>query len=156
MFPTCDTPFIGTTTLTEEGKTFFTPHEGVSITADGNVVESKIELQSDQNDNPTTLKHKSLTWFVIKRGNRYGLRVKDSEAEVLKNFHGNQVRCHDNSVGMDYFEIDLSYRVEATFEPHPEPVTLKIPTAIGEDEEVKSYGNLIFELGGQVGISSFC
>jgi hypothetical protein len=29
IFDTCDTDVIGTTTLTEDGKTFFKPHDGV-------------------------------------------------------------------------------------------------------------------------------
>lgn len=50
---------------------------------------------------------------------------------------------------MEYFDIDLSYRVEATFKPHPEPMKLKIPNAIGEYDEETSYGTLHFTLKGQ-------
>lgn len=53
-------------------------------------------------------------------------------------------------VGMEYFDVDLSYRVEATWKPHSEPITLKVPTAIGEDEDQTSYGSIEFELQGQV------
>lgn len=62
-----------------------------TVTANGTPVEGRIELESDANDTtPTYLKHKSITWFVIQRGSRYGLRVKDSESDVLKKFHGKQ------------------------------------------------------------------
>jgi uncharacterized protein (DUF1684 family) len=51
---------------------------------------------------------------------------------------------------MEYFDLDPAFRVEATFVPHPEPVIVKIPNAIGEFDEEKSYGRVHFELAGKV------
>jgi len=52
------------------------------------------------------LAHKSLRWFIIKRGEKYALRLRDLEGEYVRNFKG-----------IDYFSIDSSWRIKAKFVP---------------------------------------
>jgi hypothetical protein len=61
------------------------------VTADAKLITEETEILNDQGGCAalaTKVQHKSLTWFIIKRGSRYGIRAKDSESEVLKSFKG--------------------------------------------------------------------
>jgi len=106
--PTSCSAHLGTVTLNNE-ELCFVPHPDTTVTYDGSPVVSPLTLKTDSlgEDKATILKCKSLSWLVVKRGQRFGLRVKDSESEVLKNFHG-----------IDNFPINLSYRIKAKFVPN--------------------------------------
>ena len=81
---------LGTLRLAGTGKelsvTFFA-EKGVAVTHDGSPV-STLALTADADakgdDGPTLLAHGSLSFFVIRRGDRLGVRVKDSQAAALK------------------------------------------------------------------------
>ena len=91
---------------------------------------------AENEDNPTTLTHKSLSWFIIKRGDNYGIRLKDSESKVLKEFKG-----------VEYFPINPAYRVVAKFVPFDLPRSVKVPTALGI-EDGTALGQFEFEVNG--------
>src|SRR5207247_5564892 len=52
--------------------------EDSGLVADGKPVTS-MELKSDENDQPTILHLGSLSFQIIKRGEKFGVRVKDSQ-----------------------------------------------------------------------------
>lgn len=113
-----------------------TPVAGVTI--DG-IPVSKLVLQSDASGKPTVLKMGSLTFFVIKRGEKFGLRVKDKQ---------NPARSH--FAGLDYFPIDLKWRLQAKFEPYNPPKIVPIVNVLGKVENMTSPGALVFEINGWV------
>lgn len=49
---------------------------------------TKIYSDADSGHTLSTMTWGTLTWFVIKRGDKFGIRVKDSNSEVLRNFQG--------------------------------------------------------------------
>src|SRR3982751_1212391 len=57
-------------------------------------------------DNPR-LRVGSLEMYVIVRGNRFALRIKDAESTALKTFHG-----------LNWFPADGKYRVTARWNPY--------------------------------------
>ena len=73
----------------------------------GDVPAGKMILQSDAVGLPTVIKMGSLTFFVIKRGERFGLRVKDKQ-------HPARIRF----AGLNYFPVNLRWRLEAKFLVH--------------------------------------
>ena len=73
------------------------------ITSDGTPA-SNLVLQSDGVGRPTVLKLGSLKLFVIKRGEKLGLRVKDKNHQARSNF-----------AGIDYFSLSLKFRLDAKF-----------------------------------------
>ncbi len=87
---------------------------------------------------PVTLAHGSLRWFVIKRGNRYAVRLRDLESPLLREFSG-----------IDRFPIDDSYRVKARLERPTEPRTIPILDVTGQTSQQPLAGTLVFELGGK-------
>lgn len=61
-----------------------------------------------------------LTFLVIRRGNMYGLRVKNADSPVRTHFHG-----------LHWYAPDPRYRVVARWIPFLPPHTESIPTIIG-------------------------
>jgi uncharacterized protein (DUF1684 family) len=70
--------------------------------------------------NPTVLKAGTLTLLVIHRGDRYALRIKDSQAPTRVNFRG-----------LHWYAPDPRYRIEAKWIPFSSPHEESIPTIIG-------------------------
>lgn len=96
---------------------------------------TKIEMKIDITGNPTILESGSLRWYIIKRGDKFGIRLRDLEAELLKNFDG-----------IERFPIDSLWKINATFQAYNPPKRVLIPTAIGTFEESYSPGKLTFKI----------
>ena len=127
---------VGTFTLAS-GKVSFTAAKGADVQSGGKPVTST-KLGTDADPDTTVLTHGSLTFYAIQRGPRYGLRVKDSEADARVHFKG-----------FDYFPVDQKWRVEARFEPYRPMKKIPIINILGMEEDMDSPGALIFDVGGQ-------
>lgn len=135
---------LGTLRLAGSGKTAavtFVIEKGVAVTHLGAPVTT-LSLVADadakEDDGPTLLEHGSLSFFVIRRGDRLGVRVKDSEAAALKAFHG-----------LDYYPLDRRWKIEGRFEAAAEIKEIPIPNALGFDEPILSPGHVVFALDGK-------
>ena len=135
---------LGTLRLSGTGtqrKLEFLAEKGVAVTHEGAPVTTLAliaDADAKAGDEPTLLAHGSLSFFAIRRGDRLGVRVKDSEAPTLKAFHG-----------LDYFPLDRKWRIEARFEAAAVAREIPIPNALGFDEPILSPGYVVFEVGGQ-------
>lgn len=112
-------------------------NNGIEVLCNGRKVKY-LELQNDQQSRPTILEYGSLRWFVIKRGNRYGIRLRDLESELVKNFKG-----------IETFPINEDWKIEAKFESYNPPKKISIPNVLGTIEEENSPGALIFKKEGK-------
>jgi uncharacterized protein (DUF1684 family) len=110
---------------------------GGGVTSGGAPVAT-LELVDDSQGDPTLLEHGSLSFFAIRRAGRLGVRVKDSQAQALREFKG-----------LDYFPVDAAWRIEGEFEPAAEVREVPIPNALGFDEPIKSPGHVRFRFEGQ-------
>ena len=102
----------------------------------GNALQT-YEMRFDGEDPPAPFRVGSLTLSVIKRGARYGLRVKDKNSQALREFKG-----------LEWFPARESYRVTATFTPYDQPKDIMIANVIGDQVKMKSPGVLTFTLNG--------
>jgi uncharacterized protein (DUF1684 family) len=75
---------------------------------------------------------------LIKREERFGIRLKDSNSEARRNFKG-----------LHWFPIDESYKVKARLEAWPEPKEVSVPNVLGGNFKMKSPGVLKFSLNGK-------
>jgi len=105
-------------------------------------LQPKIALRDDTDPKGATIiRDGSVSFEVIKRGDvsgdRFGIRVKDSESEARKNFKG-----------LDYFPADPAFRVQAHFEPYSPPKKISITNVLGMTTDETSPGALVFTLGG--------
>ena len=80
----------------------------------------------------------SVTFFVIKRGDRYGVRVRDADSPARRDF-----------AGLHWYPVRESYRVTATFVPHASPTSIMIANVLGAVEPWPTPGKVVFTLGGR-------
>ena len=111
--------------------------EGVEVLLEGRQVKEAL-LFGPGLDKAPQLTHGSLTWFVIKRGDKYGIRLRDLENDALIHFKG-----------IKRFPVDAAWRLEATFEPHPSPIQIPITNMVGQTSLRDSPGTLVFKLDGR-------
>jgi len=110
-----------------------------AVTIDGKPVAAPTQLVDDTNDKgPTEMKSGSLTFTVIRRNDRFGIRVKDPESEARRKFKG-----------LDYFPADPKYRVEARFDPYNPPKKIPITNVLGMTGDETSPGALVFTIDGK-------
>lgn len=110
---------------------------GVEAQADGKSV-STIELVSDENGKPTEIRTGTQTLFLIKREDRFGIRLRDSNSEARRNFKGRH-----------WFPVDESSKVTARLEAWPEPKEIMVPNVLGGHFKMKSPGVLKFSVKGK-------
>lgn len=97
------------------------------------------DLKDDNDDSgPTILKLGSLLINVVKRGERIGVRVKDTESQTRREFKG-----------LEYFPIDPKWRLEARFEPYQPAKMIPITNVLSMTEDEISPGALVFEVDGK-------
>ncbi|HQV69433.1 MAG TPA: DUF1684 domain-containing protein [Thermoflexales bacterium] len=143
--PACDVPLPAGSAPAQVGVIHFhdgvaslSVNAGVSVTADDKPITSAI-LRSDADGAPTSVKLNDLVFVVLKRGQRYGVRLWDANSEERKHFHG-----------LKWYEPKEEYRVMARFIPYAAPRKLLIDTVLeGFQEESLSPGVAEFELGGK-------
>ena len=125
--------------LMSSGKVQFQPEPGVAITLDGKPVTAAIELKSDQdpNINPSTLCVGSVSFYIIKRGDKTGVRVRDKNAPARKEL-----------ASLQYYPIDTAWRFEAAFEPYNPPKKIPITNVLGMVEDADFVGTLAFKRNG--------
>jgi len=119
------------------GKAVFAALPSANVTS-GDKRVSTIELQPDTSGKPTVLKLGDLRMHLIQRGNRYGMRVKDTQSLNAREFKGTE-----------FYPLSDGYLVEATFIPYEKPKQVAIPTVIGSNAVMDSPGELEFTLNGQ-------
>ena len=124
--------------LTRSGATTLL-HPDPSMTVDGKPLAGDTPLLADADENgPTLVQMGSVRFNVIKRGERYGLRVKDAESETRTHFKG-----------LEYYPIDSKWRVEARYEAYHPPKKIPITDITGMTSDNIAPGAIVFEIDGQ-------
>jgi uncharacterized protein len=110
---------------------------GVALTMNGKPARSG-PLRTDAADAPDVLGSGTVTWQVIARGERLGVRVKDSASPRRAAFAG----CR-------WYPIDPAYRVVARLVPRTGTTKIVVPDASGGRQTLESPGTLEFSLAGK-------
>lgn len=106
---------------------------GVEATSGGKSI-STATLTSDDPSKPTIVQTGSQSFFLIKREEKYGIRLKDTKNPARVNFHG-----------LKWYTVDAAFRIVATFEAFPQPKEVLIPNVLGTNFKMKSPGILRFK-----------
>jgi uncharacterized protein len=117
------------------GKTTVHVNPGVPITMGGKAVETA-ELRPDSKTDRLVIG--DLTFFVHESAGRYGIRLKDKNSQLRKDF-----------LGLHWFPVDQAYRVDARFVPYQSPREVEIETILGDHDKTKLVGYVTFSLGGK-------
>ncbi len=116
-FPGVDTPRIGRFILGESGVRMV-PEPGVDVRYEGIPVRA-LSLSDDTTETPVTITHGRFAWGVIRRQDRYGIRLRDYEHPAIFGLPP-----------LGYFPIDSRYRVIGRLERYPEPRVLAVDTVV--------------------------
>lgn len=104
----------------------------VDVTHNGNSV-TKMTLLDDLSGDPTILQTGSIRWYVIKRTKGIGIRLRDLNADLVKNFKG-----------IERFPVNKDWKIEASFDPYDPPKIILIPDIIGTVDEELCLGAVVF------------
>jgi hypothetical protein len=118
------------------GSTTFQAAPGLEATVNGTPT-THATLKPDTSGSPDILRVRELTMFVIQRGARYGIRLKDKNCAARKAF-----------TGLKYFPVDEHYRIRAKFVPYTPPKKIAVPNILGDVEAEASPGYVVFRLDG--------
>ncbi len=100
------------------------------------IVEAELTSTGDE---PVIVSFGTFSFFVIERGDRLGIRLRDSASPVRQGF-----------TGIESFPIDPAFRIRARFVPYDPPRSIRVPNVLGTTDEQDSPGALEFEAAGQV------
>ena len=89
-------------------------------------------------DGPSIVAIGTVSFFVIKRGDEYAIRVRDANSPERQSFTGRK-----------WFDIDPAYRIKATFTPHTPPRTVTVINTVGQSALTENPGYVEFKLHGQ-------
>jgi uncharacterized protein len=128
---------FGTINLGADGKVTFTPATDPSLTVDGQPAR-KIELVFRDEEKPIIVRSGTVSFFVVQRSEKIGLRVKDSSSASRRNF-----------TGLDYFAIDPAWRIEAQWVAFDRPREIKTTNVLGQTEPAVVPGKAVFVHEGQ-------
>jgi uncharacterized protein (DUF1684 family) len=136
IFPKDNAPaFIGSIIL-KNGQASIKINKGINVTSGGKPV-SELSLVSDSADNATVLALGSLRWVFIIRNGKYGIRLRDVDAPLVKDFKG-----------IETYPVNDDWRFNAKYVPYNPPKIISVSTIIGTVEKDTVPGALVFKVDG--------
>jgi len=120
----------------KNGKTVIRVEGGAPVILDGKAVRAQ-EVKADQPGPPDKLALNALTMYVIKRGDRYGIRLKDKKNPNRIEFKG-----------LQWYPIADSYKVIADWVPYDPPHKIPIANVLGQTEDATCPGYASFTMNG--------
>jgi uncharacterized protein len=114
------------------------PAPNVNITSDGKSIKSMIVYHPDS-ARAAVQEYESLQWFIIKRDDKFGVRLRDFKSPGIQNFNG-----------IERYPVDPAWRLEATFENAADSSrTIDITNVLGQTTPQPSPGKLVFSIRGK-------
>lgn len=93
----------------------------------------------EEKEGATVWKNGSISWYTIRRDGRLGLRVKDNDSPVRRDWKG-----------LEFYPADPSWCLSGNFKPYPAPREMRVESVISGLEEVsQSPGEIEFEHNGK-------
>lgn len=118
-------------------KARFVPNASGTVFLDGEPVDEPLVMHTDAEEDTTILTSGTTQFHLIERGDRLGVRIKDSKAAALLDF-----------AGLEYYPFDPDWRIEGRFIPHDK--TMRIGDVTGFVQEIPSPGTIEFQIDDQV------
>jgi len=128
-------PYIGTFIL-NKGTVVVEIYPGVKVIADSLPIVD-MQLKDDLSDSTTILSLGSFRWFIINRNGKYGVRLRDMNAPLVKEFKG-----------IETYPVDEKWKIIARYIPYPAPELVDIPNILGSVEKDTVEGRLYFSING--------
>jgi uncharacterized protein (DUF1684 family) len=124
--------------LFHDGKTRLALGSGAALMVNGKPATAEMDLKPDSTGAPDRITTGRLSLIVIRRGNRFGIRLWDNDSQARRDFPGSQ-----------WFPVHEAFRVTAQFTSYQQPKMIPILNVLGDTEENPSPGYAAFELEGK-------
>jgi uncharacterized protein (DUF1684 family) len=95
-------------------------------------------LEPDISGHASTVEIGSLQFHVIVRGERVGVRLKDTDSAAVRNFRG-----------LMFYPLDMNYQITGTWVPSDGKKTIDVPNVLGDVTATRVAGTVVFEINGQ-------
>ncbi len=135
-FPAKAPKRMGQLTLAQ-GRVLLHAKDGVEILVDGKPTQAA-ELAPDQSGSPHKVQWSSLEWYILRRGDRFGVRLRDT--------------LHPARPSLDtiaHFPTDIAWRIPATFQPADQSDSIRLTNVLGMDFTVLPAGTVHFDIDGE-------
>lgn len=106
--------------------------------ADAPAKAQRLPVEANKDRDAPHITIGTLNMYVIRREDRYALRVKDSKSPTLVGFHG-----------LNWYDPDIKYRVTAKWIPYVPPKSVTLATLAGTTYAQPVPGAAEFDLGGK-------
>lgn len=133
VFPKNAPEFIGTIIL-YKGHLSSQINKDVDVFINDSLIKEH-SINTDMDNNTTMFRTGSLRWYIIKRGDRFGIRLRDVESPLVEKL-----------TEIPSFPIDSKWRIEAKYEKFETPKEIAIPNVLGDIEYEKCFGLLKFKI----------
>ena len=122
--------------ILEEGKVRVVAAEGAGLKIGDEKIKGKV-LIGDNEGKPDVLELNDLRMWIIKRGERYAIRMRDFNAPSYKKYEG-----------LEFFPPDEKFRIEGLFFPYDKEKIIEVTTVAGTKAEMASPGYITFVVRG--------
>ncbi len=109
--------------------------DGVTVTAENSPVTN---MTIYDGENAPEIQHGSLEWHAIQRQELIAIRLFNKENEKADRFEG-----------FDRYPIDPAWNLKARFVTKPEDATIPVPNVLGQTDDVRNPGTIIFQKEGE-------
>lgn len=113
-------------------------NDGVNVQLNGEPLQQEAVVFAPEMEHAPELRHGPLKWTVIKRGDKYGVRLWDTESEARESF-----------TGIARYPVQAAWKLEARLEQNPLPKQIPITNVLGQTSHEPSPGAVIFAVDGQ-------
>ena len=122
-----------------DGRWFLTPSKATELSVDDKPVKGRFELLDSTHPQPSIVKFDQGEGqlMMLKRGDRYALRVKHAEAPTRVNFAGGH-----------YWDPDSSWVIKGKWTANPAGQTVPLVDIVGTQLNIPNPGYITFERNG--------
>lgn len=120
------------------GKTTLRVAPGANVTIGGKQVTGSVEVKPDLPGPATLVITNNITMLVHASGARLGIRVRDTNSKLRREFKGSS-----------WFPIDESHRVTGRWVRYAAPKKVNLPNSLGDTEVYTAAGDVVVKIQGQ-------
>ena len=114
-----------------------TGQQVIMMSAPGSELKERIIFHPDSTKT-INVAYRSLEWFIIRRDDKLGVRLRDLESDAVKNF-----------ITIERYPVDYAWRIDAKFEPAQPGTKIDITNVLGQTFPEDLTGTYVFELKGK-------
>jgi len=119
------------------GKVTVKIQSGATVTSAGEAITEMV-MKPDSAGEPTIVALGDLSMYVIERGGKFAIRMKDKNSRMRKDF-----------TGLKWYPVKPEYRITASFQEYDPAKPISIPNILGQTEKLPSPGYVTFKLHGK-------